>query len=60
MHNHYIRRYTGEGKPPHIVMQFIPDSDDITPPDLKMITSLVGEIKEPKLLQIDRVVEFIK
>ena len=52
--------YTGEGKPPRIVMQFIPDSDDTTPPDLKMITSLVGEIKESKLLQIDRVVEFIK
>ena len=51
--------YAGEGKPPHIVMLFTPDSDDTTPPDLKMITSFAGGIKEPKLLQIDRVAETI-
>ena len=53
-----ILKYTGEGKPPHIVMQFTPDSDSTTPPDLKMITSFSG-MKKAKLLQIDRVAETI-
>ena len=61
MHSNDILRYTGDGKPPRIVMQFIPDSDRITPPDLKMIVSFAGPIKsEPKLLQIDRVAETIR
>ena len=51
--------YTGEGKPPCIVILFTPDSDDTIPPDLKMITSFAGGIKEPKLLQIDRVAETV-
>ena len=29
------------------------DNDDTTPSDIKMITSVVGAIKEPKLLQIE-------
>ena len=60
VNNRDILRYTGEGKPPRIVMLFTPDNADGTTPDLKMTTSFVaGAIKEPKLLQIDRVTETI-
>ena len=51
-----IRKYTEGAKPPCIVMQFNPDSDKTTPPDLQMITFFTGVIK-PELLQIDRVAE---
>ena len=51
-----IRRYTEGDKPPRIVMQFQPDSDKTTPPNLQMITSFTGVV-EPELLQIDRVAE---
>ena len=42
VYSHDILRYTGEGKPPRIVMLFTPDSDNTTLPDLKMITSFSG------------------
>lgn len=57
VYSHDILGYTGEGKPPHILMLLAPDSEDTTPPDLQMITSFAGAIKESKLLQIDRVAE---
>ena len=57
VYSHDILGYTGEGKPPRIMMLFTPDSEDTTPPDLQMITSFAGAIKESKLLQIDRVAE---
>ena len=51
VYSHDILRYTGEGKPPRIVMLFTPDSDNTTPPDLKMITSFSG-MKKTKLLRV--------
>ena len=52
-----ILKYKTEGdKLPHIVMQFNPESDKTTPPDLQMITSFTA-VKKPELLQIDRIAE---
>ena len=52
-----IVKYKTEGdKLPHIVMQFNPESDKTTPPDLQMITSFTA-VSKPELLQIDRIAE---
>ena len=52
-----IAKYKTEGdKLPHIVMQFNPESDKTTPPDLQMITSFTA-VNKPELLQIDRIAE---
>ena len=52
-----ILKYKTEGdKLPHIVMQFNPESDKTTPPDLQMITSFTA-VNKPEFLQIDRIAE---
>ena len=52
-----IVKYNTKGdKLPHIVMQFNPESDKTTPPDLQMITSFT-RVNKPELLQIDRIAE---
>ena len=52
-----IVKYKAEGdKLPHIVMQFNPESDNTTPPDLQMIASFTT-VNKPELLQIDRIAE---
>ena len=47
---------TKRDKLPHIVMQFNPESDKTTPPDLQMIASFT-QVNKPELLQIDRTAE---
>ena len=57
MYKSDIVKYSGEGKPPHIVMLFNPENDTTTPPDLHMSTSFVNIIMKPERLQIDRAAE---
>ena len=53
-----ILRYTGEGKPPRVVMLFSPVSDKTKPPDLQMIATFgAGVSMEPNIFQLHRKAE---
>ena len=52
-----VEGYTGEGKPPCIVMTLRAVSDETVPPNLSLLVTLTGVRKQSKELQIYRPAE---